>query len=123
MNKRYQRFAERSAEHSSQTEQQAMDIERSCEDCYKAEYMKGRIGEEFDGIISSVTSFGLYVELPSTVEGLIRLEDLPDGEYFFDGLLELSDVHTGRKFRLGDKVRVRCVHADVNSGNVDFALV
>ena len=123
LNKRYQRFAERSAEHSSQTEQQAMDIERSCEDCYKAEYMKGHIGEEFDGIISSVTSFGLYVELPSTVEGLIRLEDLPDGEYFFDGLLELSDIHTGRKFRLGDKVRVRCVHADVNSGNIDFALV
>ena len=56
------------------------------------------------------------------MEGLVRVENLPDGEYFFDGLLELSDIHSGRKFRLGDPVRVRCVRADVNAGNVDFEL-
>lgn len=120
--KRYQRFSARAAEQSSAAEVQAMEIERGCEDCYKAEFMKGHIGEEYDGVISSVTSFGIYVELPSTVEGLVRVENLPDGEYFFDGLLELSDIHSGRKFRLGDPVRVRCVRADVNAGNVDFEL-
>lgn len=123
LNKKYTRFALRSAEHSSEMEQQAMEIERNCEDCYKAEFMRGKIGQEFDGIISSVTSFGIYVELPSTVEGLVRLEDLPAGEYFYDGLIELADVHGQHKFRLGDPVRVRCIGADVNAGNIDFALV
>lgn len=123
LTRKYGRFAAAAAAHSSETEVQATEIERDCEDCYKAEYMRGKIGEEFDGVISSVTSFGFYVALPSTVEGLVKLEDLPDGEYSFDGLIELSDIHSGRKFRLGDPVRVRCTGADVNAGNVDFALV
>ena len=76
----------------------------------------------FEGMISSVTSFGMYVELPNTVEGLVRMEDLPDGEYFFDGIMELKDIHTGRRFRIGDQVRVKCVGADVNAGHVDFVL-
>ena len=84
--------------------------------------MKGRVGECFDGMISSVTSFGMYVELPNTVEGLVRMDDLPGGEYFFDGAVQLTDVHTGRRFRTGDRVRVRCTGADVNAGNVDFVL-
>ncbi len=122
MTRQYARFAAGAAAHSSETEVQAAEVERDCEDCYKAEYMRGKIGEEFDGVISSVTSFGFYVELSSTVEGLVKLEDLPGGEYRFDGMIELSDVHSGRKFRLGDRVRVRCAGADVNAGNVDFVL-
>ena len=97
-----------------------MEVERDCEDCYKAEYMESRVGQVFEGIVSSVTSFGLYVELPNTVEGLVRMEDLPAGEYFFDGVLSLTDVHSGRRFAMGDRVKVRCVGADVSAGNVDF---
>ncbi len=123
LSKKYGRFATRSAEQSSEAEQRAVEIERSCEDCYKAEYMHSHIGEEFDGIISGVTSFGFYVELPNTVEGLVRIEDLPGGEYFFDGLIELSDIHSSRRYRLGDPVRVRCTGTDVNAGNIDFELV
>lgn len=122
LQKQFGKFAVRAASQSSAAELTAMQVERDCEDCYKAEYMKGRVGECFDGMISSVTSFGMYVELPNTVEGLVRMDDLPSGEYFFDGAVQLTDVHTGRRFRMGDRVRVRCTGADVNAGNVDFVL-
>ncbi len=122
LQKQFGKFAVRAAAHSSEMELEAMQIERDCEDCYKAEYMRSRIGQVFEGMISSVTSFGMYVELPNTVEGLVRMEDLPDGEYFFDGIMELKDIHTGRRFRIGDQVRVKCVGADVNAGHVDFVL-
>ena len=84
--------------------------------------MKDRSGVGYDDIISSVASFGMYVELPDTVEGLVRIEDLPDGEYFYDGVMELTDIHSGRRYRMGDRVRVRCVDANVNEGHVDFLL-
>ena len=122
LQKQFGRFAPKAAAQSSATELTAMQIERDCEDCYKAEYMKDRIGESYDGIISSVTSFGMYVELSNTVEGLVRIEDLPDGEYFYDGVMELTDIHSGRRYRMGDRVRVRCVGANVNEGHVDFLL-
>ena len=100
-----------------------MMLERQCEDCYKAEYMKAHVGEEFDGIISSLAGHGLYVELPNSVEGLIRAEDLPDGEYDFDGFLQYKNLLTGKTYRIGDPIRVRCAGADVSAGNVDFVPV
>ncbi len=120
--RKYNKFVVKSAAQASQTELNAMKIERSCEDCYKAEYMKQHVGESFDGIISSVAGHGIYVELPNTVEGLVRVDDLPEGEYFFDEVMSYKNMSTGQTFKIGDKVRVTCSKVDVNNGNVDFVL-
>ena len=120
LDKQFTTFASQSAAHSSETEVQAAEAERDCEDCYKAEYMKGRLGEVFDGVISGVTAYGFYVELPDGVEGLVRLEALPEGEYTFDGVMTL--IGPGVQYRVGDGAKVQCVRADVSSGQVDFVL-
>lgn len=121
--KKYASFAAMSAQKSSQTELTAIKLERDCEDAYKAEYMQKFIGEEFDATVSSVTSFGFFAELPNTVEGLVSLGSIPQGEYTFDDGIKLIEKATGKTIMLGDKVRVKCVKADVNSGEVDFELI
>lgn len=121
LNKRYSGFSLKSSEHSSAAELTATNVERSCEDCYMAEYMLSHIGEEFSGIISSVTDFGLYVELENTVEGLVHVSTL--GEPFeFDGMISLRGSLSGKTYALGDRVNVKCVNANVNTGNIDFEL-
>jgi ribonuclease R len=120
LQRRYGKYVVKSASQSTQTELSAMTIERECEDCYKAEYMKKHLGESFEGIISSVARHGVYVELPNTVEGLIRVEDLPDGEYFFDEVMTYTNITTGKKYKIGDPIQVICSACDVNSGNIDF---
>lgn len=120
--KKYGKFAYASADQSTQTELTAMQVERSCEDCYKAEYLKEHIGEEREGIISSVTSFGFFVTLPDTCEGLVSVHSLGEHEYVFDGMMSLRDENTGEQWRVGDKVKVKIVSAEVNSGKVDFEL-
>lgn len=121
MNKRYAGFAHDAAEQSSECELTAMRIERDCTDCYIAEYMHGHLGEEFEGIITSVTEFGFYVELPNTVEGLVMTESLPDGPYEFDGRFSLTQ--NGKKaYSIGDRVKVICAAANVPSGKVDFTV-
>ena len=98
-----------------------MNAERDCEDCYKAEYMLRHVGEEFDGVVSSVAPHGVYVELPNTVEGMIRRELLP-GAFEYDGRLEMKDALAGKAYRVGDAVRIQVVRADVSSGEVDFII-
>lgn len=119
--RRYRKAVHEAALQSTATELAAMHIERDCEDCFKAEYMKGKIGETFDGIISSVTSSGIYVELPNTVEGMIRIDHLP-GEYQYDGYFQLKKIGEEKSYRVGDPVRVQCIAADINSGKIDFVL-
>jgi len=119
--KRFSNFVAEASIHSSDREIAAMSAERQCVSCYKAEYMRRFIGDEFDGTVSSVTTFGVYVSLPSTVEGLISASELPDGDWQFDGLT-LKDQVTGRKFQLGDCVRVIVLAARVSAGQVDFGL-
>lgn len=98
-----------------------MRLERDCDDFYKAEYMTGHLGETFDGIISGAAPYGIYVELPNTVEGLVRVEDLiPEGEYRYDGMFTYTEVHGRGQYRVGDPIRVQCAKAEVSSGNVDF---
>ncbi len=123
LEKRYRAFAQKASEHSTAMEIKAMNIERDCENCYMAEYMQNRVGEEFDGIISSVTEFGFYVRLENTVEGLVHINTLPEGYYNYDGYFALNDEYSDRSFCAGDRVRVVCAKADVNSGNIDFELV
>lgn len=123
LKKRYTEFVVQSSRQSTETELNAMMLERQCEDCYKAEYMKSHVGEEFDGMISSVASHGLYVELPNSIEGLIRVEDLPAGDYDFDGLIQYKNLLNGKTYRVGDAIRVKCIKTDVSAGNIDFAAV
>ncbi|MCC8041918.1 MAG: ribonuclease R [Oscillospiraceae bacterium] len=120
--KRYEAFAKSAAMQSSQCELTAMHVERDCDDCYIAEYMSMHLDEEFDGIICSVTDYGMYVQLENTVEGLVRIETLPDGTYEFDGLFNLSRDGVVL-YAVGQRVRVRCVGTDISSGKVDFVIV
>ncbi len=117
---KYNKFSYAAADQSTQTELTAMTVERSCEDCYKAEYMKAHIGEEFDGIIVSATDFGLFVALPDTCEGLVSVHALPEGEYYYDGTMSLKNLSNGQSWRVGDKIRIEVENADVNSGKIDF---
>lgn len=117
---KYNKFSYASADQSTQTELTAMNVERSCEDCYKAEYMKAHIGEEFDGIIVSAMDFGLFVMLPDTCEGLVSVHAMSEGEYCYDGTMTLKNLNTGEAWRVGDRIRIKVANADVNSGKVDF---
>ena len=120
--KRYGKFANSASVQSSECELTAMRVERECEDCYIAEYMTAHLGEEFDGMICSVTDYGIYVELPNTVEGLVKIETLPDGTYDYDGHFSLlKDGNT--VYTVGQQVRVKCVKTDIPGGNVDFIIV
>ena len=123
LTKRYQSFVTNASERSTSTEITAVKIERDCEACYMAEYMKAHLGEEYEGIISSVTDFGFYVELDNTVEGLVHINTLEDDTYEYDGLVSLKGERSGKIFALGDKVKVQCTAANVNSGNIDFRVV
>jgi ribonuclease R len=110
------------ATESSEREQAAVDAEREVMDMKMAEYMESHIGEEFDGVISSVTNFGVFVELENTVEGMIRLDALPQDQYeYFEDRFTLKGYNN--KFTIGDKVRVKSVRADILSKEVDFVLV
>lgn len=122
LDKRYSGFVQRASQRSTETEIRAMNIERDCEDCYKAEYMQQHLGEVFEGLISSVTEFGFYVELPDTIEGLVHVNSLPEGNYIYDGYFSLADEYSSTTFTVGDRVRVMVAGANVNSGKIDFEI-
>jgi len=107
---------------TSECERRADEAERDVDDLFKSRYMKKHIGEEFVGIISGVTSFGVFVELPNTVEGLIRLETLPRGNYEFD---KKSFTLWSKKltFRLGEEVTVAVAGVDSAARKVEFILI
>ncbi|CAG7648695.1 Ribonuclease R [Paenibacillus solanacearum] len=112
------------AKQSSDRERVAVDSERETEALKKAEYMLDKVGEEFDGIISSVTSFGIFVELGNTVEGLIRLSDLTDDYYHFhEAQHALIGERTSRIYRLGDEVKVRVARVNMDERTIDFEMV
>ncbi len=112
------------AKKSSIQERLAITIEREVEDMKKAEYMEQFINKEFSGIISSVTSFGFFVELENTIEGLVHVLDLSDDFYFFDDQkLKFIGQKTGKKFGLGDHVQVRVTGASKVERNIDFQIV
>ncbi len=117
---KFNKFVYASAEQSSATELTAMQIERSCEDCYKAEYMSDKIGLTFTGTVSSVTDFGLFVTLPNTCEGLLHTDNLGEGCYETDGMTYLKNFSTGDEYRVGDNIDVKVLGANVNSGKIDF---
>ena len=110
--------------HCSERERTAMEAERDVDDLKKCEYMANFIGKEFDGHISGVTNFGIFVELPNTCEGLIRMKGLQDDYYIFDEKqYQIVGQNSKRIFRLGDSIRIRVESADINSRRVDFSRV
>ena len=110
--------------HSSEREVAAVEAERDVLDMKMAEYMEDHIGEEFDGIITTITNFGFFVELPNLVEGLVHVQTLK-GDYFtyVPELLSMIGKSTKKTYRLGDKVRVKCVSASKENSMIDFELV
>ena len=117
-------IVEITSKQSSEMERLAQEAEREVDDLKKAEYMQERIGEEFSAIISSVTSFGLFAELPNTIEGLIHITALDDDYYIYDEAhLCLIGERTKKVYRLGDEVKVRCSRVDIDNREVYFDLI
>ncbi|TJY39655.1 ribonuclease R [Cohnella pontilimi] len=112
------------AQQSSERERVAVDAERDTEKLKKAEFMLDKIGEEFSGIISGVTSFGMFVELDNTVEGLIRLSGLTDDYYHFHELhMALIGERTSKVYRIGDEVKIRVARVNMEDHTIDFEMV
>lgn len=112
------------AQHSSERERVAVDAERDTEKLKKAEFMLDKVGEEFDGIISGVTGFGMFIELENTVEGLIRLSSMADDYYHFhEQHMALVGERTSKVYRIGDEVRIRVARVNMDEHAIDFELV
>lgn len=109
------------AKHSSETERRAEEAERETIKLKKAEYMSHHIGEVFEGVISGITAYGIYVELPNTIEGMIRVAELP-GDYFnyIESSYEMVGERTGKSYKLGQAMSVRVVAADKLIRTIDF---
>ncbi|MEG2915040.1 MAG: RNB domain-containing ribonuclease, partial [Oscillospiraceae bacterium] len=121
--KRYRQFVPLAAKQASFTEQRSMNVERDCEDAYKAEYILAHMGEEYDGIVSAVAPHGIYIELDNTVEGMCKPEQIEKSNYVFDGKIQFKDVLSGNVIRVGDSVRIKVTGADVSAGNIDFDII
>ncbi|RYG74446.1 ribonuclease R [Lentibacillus lipolyticus] len=112
------------ARHTSETERAAVDAERETDDLKKAEFMEDKIGEEFTGVISSITNFGLFVELENTIEGLVHVSYLTDDYYHYDDRSHaMIGERTGNMYKIGEEVDVRVVKVNLDERVVDFELV
>ncbi|MBQ4901534.1 ribonuclease R [Paenibacillus sp. Marseille-P2973] len=112
------------AQQSSERERVAVDAERDTEQLKKAEFMLDKVGEEFPGIISSVTSFGMFIELENTVEGLIRLSAMTDDYYHFhEQHMALIGERTSKIYRIGDEVKIRVARVNMDDHTIDFEMV
>ncbi|WP_143414988.1 ribonuclease R [Geobacillus sp. E263] len=112
------------AEHASDMERRAVEAERETDDLKKTEFMEDKIGMEFDGIISSVTNFGLFVELPNTIEGLVHVSYLTDDYYRYDERhYAMIGERTGKVYRIGDEITVRVINVNKDERIVDFEIV
>ncbi len=116
---------EEAGNHLSQQERLADEVEWEAIDILKARYMRSRIGEEFEGIITGVTQFGLFVEIKENlVEGLVKITSLTDDDYVYDEPAHrLVGIRTGKVYRLGDTVRVRVISVDEERGRVELEIL
>ncbi|MGG4507181.1 ribonuclease R [Heyndrickxia sporothermodurans] len=112
------------ADHASKMERRAVDAERDTDEVKKAEYMEDKVGEEFDGIISSVTNFGMFVELPNTIEGLVHVSYMTDDYYHYDERqYAMIGERTGNVFRIGDEITIRVINVNKDEHDIDFEIV
>lgn len=120
----YESILDEVAKQSSQMERRADEAERETIKLKKCEYMAKHVGEEFEGVISGVTEWGFFVELPNTVEGLVRVTELKDDFYqFYEDTYELVGEATNKRYKLGQKVKVVVESTDKLMRTIDFALV
>ena len=121
---KYQDLAEKVSTQSSERERVAQDAERDSESLKMAEYMEDKVGERYDGVVSSITNFGMFVELPNTVECLIRFEFMGNDYYMYDEKRkELVGDRTKRVYKIGDLVRIKVISANKQLRRIDFELV
>ena len=122
---RYEKQAYKYSETSSETEKQATKIEREFVKLYEAIYMKQFLGCEFDAVISSVTSFGMFVKLANTIEGFVAFENIMDNDYYiFDSKKNmLIGEHSKKTYKVSDKVRVRLERVDIKLKQIDFEII
>lgn len=112
------------ADHTSERERRAVGAERDTDALKKAQYMSDKIGEEFEGIVSSITNFGIFVELPNTIEGLVHISNMTDDYYRFDDRqMIMIGERTNRQFRIGDEVTVRVANVIIEESSIDFEIV
>ncbi|GAB0337364.1 ribonuclease R [Staphylococcus pseudintermedius] len=112
------------AEHTSNRERRAIDVERDTDELKKAEFMIQHIGDEFEGVISSVANFGMFVELPNTIEGMVNMQNMSDDYYHFDERqMALIGERKAKVYRIGDVVKVKVIHVDVDERQIDFQIV
>lgn len=120
----YEQILNEVAKHSSETERRAEEAERETVKLKKVQYMEQFIGEEFEGVISGVMEWGIFVELPNTVEGLVRVTELRDDYYhFIESAYEMVGENSGKSYKLGQKVRVCVENTDRIARTIDFSLV
>lgn len=119
----YEKLLPGVTDRSSTLERRAEEAERETDKLKKCQYMLGHLGEEFEGVISGVTNYGIYVELPNTVEGMISLRSM-DGDYYIfrEDSFELVGERTGKIYRLGDKLRIVVMNVDKLTRTIDFSL-
>ena len=119
----YQSILPEVTKHSSEMERRAEEAERETVKLKKVEYMRQYIGEEFEGVISGITKWGMYVELANTVEGMVHVANMSDDHYdYYEERYEMTGVHTGKVYKLGQKVRVRVLNADRMMRTIDFEI-
>lgn len=119
----YESILSEVAKHASETERRADEAERETEKLKKVEYMEQHIGETFEGVISGITHYGLYVELNNTVEGLVHVNSLEDDYYEYrEDTYELVGEHSGAVYRLGQRVKIRVKGTDRLCRTIDFQL-
>jgi ribonuclease R len=112
------------ADHTSERERRAVEAERDTESLKKAQYMADKIGEEFEGIVSSITNFGMFIELPNTIEGLVHVTNMTDDYYRFDDRqMMMIGERAGKQFRIGDEVKVRVTSVKPEESAIDFEIV
>ena len=111
------------AEYSSEREQEAQAAEREVDDMKMAEYMQDHIGEEYEGVISTVTNYGFYVELDNMVEGLVHISSLKGFYNYVPELLSLISTNKNTKYTIGDKVKIKVVGASKEARTIDFKVI
>ena len=119
----YREILPQVAKHSSETERRADEAERETDKLKKVQYMEKKIGQTFEGVISGITSWGIYVELPNTVEGMIHVSKLTGDYYYYnEETCEMTGRDTGRSFKLGQKIRIEVDDVDYYQKSIDFVL-
>lgn len=123
LRKKYEIEAVKYSESSSEREKIAQKVERDAEDIKKAEYMQDKIGEIYDGVISSITQFGMFVELDNTVEGLIRFENMGNEYFIYDADRKtLMGENSKKIYKIGDRAKIEVIYADKITRKIDFKL-